>query len=330
VASVVVHAVAHGAAPSRSSLAALAAGRAIASELGATLHVTVAIPETDPPAAPAPPLEMLFVRLGRAGADRVELLPRADAGPVRWSRTGAALARLCRRLAPRLVLFGANDDGGDIAPRLAANLGSAFFANAQLCGDRREPALERYVDGRRTALRLRISALRVPLVATVGGGDVSIESGEPDVDVAAPVDGEPDGLTWLDALADPGAALDAATTMVAIGGATSPAEAELAGELARALAGELVGTASAHRRGLVPRERTVGLGQRRIAPRLYVACATSGSVGHLAAIAPATTIVALNRDPDAAIFRAARYGMVGELSHLLPPLVAAVQAAGAR
>jgi electron transfer flavoprotein alpha subunit len=317
-ASVLVHIAAKGARPSPASAAALTLGRRIASELGATLHVAA-------PLAEAAPADELITALGRAGADKIELVPPADPGPARWSRTGPVLVELCRQLAPRLVLLGAGDGLADLAARLAASLGATYFPDGQLCGERREPALERYVEGRRAAVRLRLFAQRGPLVATVAGPAVQPGGEDDDLSVRyAEQRPDGDGIEWLGRMSRPRPPLDQAATVVGLGAGASLAEVGLAEDLARALGGELAGTETACRQGLVAADRAIGLGAARIAPRLYLSLAASGSRRHLAGLGPTTTIVALNRDAGAPIFRAARYGMVGELARLIPELIGAV------
>ncbi|MCJ7673465.1 MAG: FAD-binding protein, partial [Acidimicrobiia bacterium] len=60
-----------------------------------------------------------------------------------------------------------------------------------------------------------------------------------------------------------------------------------------------------------------------VRPALYVACGISGALQHVVGMRSATTIVAVNRDPDALIFRLADYGIVGEVADVLPRLTAA-------
>ena len=94
----------------------------------------------------------------------------------------------------------------------------------------------------------------------------------------------------------------------------------------KSLGAELAGTESACRRGLIEPARAIGLGALRINPRLYIACAASGSRGHLAGIGPTTTIVALNRDGEAPIFDVADFGIVGDLFTIVPQVIAGLEA----
>lgn len=69
----------------------------------------------------------------------------------------------------------------------------------------------------------------------------------------------------------------------------------------------------------------VGTSTQKISPRLYVACGVSGAPQHLAGVRGAKVIVAINNDPDAPIFRECAYGIVGDVTKVLPSLVEAIE-----
>ncbi|MCP3955491.1 MAG: electron transfer flavoprotein subunit alpha/FixB family protein, partial [Desulfobacterales bacterium] len=118
-------------------------------------------------------------------------------------------------------------------------------------------------------------------------------------------------------------ALEEAATIVSAGRGIGKGENL---ELLRAVAGilknsSLGGSRPACDAGWLPYSRQVGETGRQVAPELYLACGISGARQHLAGIQNAKTVVAVNTDPQAAVFGRADYGIVEDVTRFLPVLL---------
>ena len=245
----------------------------------------------------------------------------------------ALVRKLVEELRPRVVLFGHTFMGMDLAPRLAAKLGVGVASNC----------FEIQVEGEavsfmRPMYRGRVHAKVVldgsPIIATVQQGGASVPAATRSGAVSsidAPADGA-ERIRPLRTMAPDRGGVDITKADIVVSGGRGIGEKAnfaLINELAEALGGVPACSRPLVDMGWFGSNYQVGLSGNTVKPKLYVACGISGAVEHLHGMKESGTIVAINKDADAPIFKVAHFGLVGDLNEIVPQLTKEVSAASA-
>jgi electron transfer flavoprotein alpha subunit len=246
----------------------------------------------------------------------------------------AALQAAIAQLSPAMVLLPHTYQTRDFAPKLAARLNRAILTDVTaIKGSGPETSFVRPMfQGKLTAdvvplgdaphfITFQIGAFRADQAAR-GAAPAPIRSMSVDLD-AGDIRQQPEPPFQE---AKQAVDLSQAERIVSIGrGIKEQANIPIAQRLAEALGAEIAASRPICDAGWLPMERQVGSSGQTVAPKLYLALGISGAIQHLVGMKGASTIVAINKDPDAPIFEVADYGIVGDLFEIVPALTNALK-----
>lgn len=303
------------------------AGRSVADALGQPLIALAAGPDIAARAG----------KLSGLGVDRLLIADDPGLDGLTTEPVVAVLAGVIEEIDPDVLLIPGTTAGRDYAPRLAARLGVGLAADCvDFSIDGGELVALRPVIGGRVQTAVRLPGQR-PQMATVRSGsfakaEATGQAVEPE---RLPVQLDPNDLRVKVTDTRPkegGAAnLDVADRVVSGGrGLKEPDNFRLVEELAEVLDAAVGATRAVVDAGWRPHHEQIGQTGRTIAPRLYIAVGVSGAVQHNVGMQGSDYIVAINRDPDAPIFKIASFGIVGDLFEIVPALTSALRDATGR
>jgi electron transfer flavoprotein alpha subunit len=265
--------------------------------------------------------------LGQYGADRVLAARHPDFRlyqPDGFAATVGAAAAGCSA-----IVFGATATGRDLAPRVAARLKVACATDVTaLAAESGGVTVTRPVYAGKALQRARLTT--APAILSIRPNTFPpAESGKAGQAATAEVPSFAPRVTVKEIKAPPVAMLDVSEAPIVISGGRGlkdPANFKLLEDLAAAFGNAAVGASRAVvDAGWRDHGAQVGQTGKTVSPGLYIAVGISGAIQHLAGMRTAKTIVAINKDKDAPIFKTADYGIVGDLFEILPRLTEEVR-----
>lgn len=264
--------------------------------------------------------------LAALGAGRVLKADHADLADLQTDPVVATLAALAGAEGSSVILFGHTPMFRESAIRLAYRLGTAITTDCTGL---------RVQDGQVVITKPVFGGAAIAEYANEGGPTIAtlrpraFPAAEPDgaageiadADVPADLASRTKVVDTVKEAVGSGPRLKDAKTVVSGGrGVGGPENWHYVEELAGALGAAVGASRAVTDAGWVPPTHQVGLTGTTISPDLYVTLAISGAVQHIAGCSGSRNIVAINRDPDANIFRHARFGIVGDYQKVVPAL----------
>ena len=271
-----------------------------------------------------------------AGADVVYVVEDAKYADYDTELYTDAICQLSKKYDPASIMFGATDDGRDLAPRVAARLHTGLCADCTAL----DVTDDKLVAWTRPALGGNICATIICDVNRPQMGTV-----RPKVFKPAEMDNNRTGeviaftpeagavsrveLVKKEALSSENAVKIDEADMIAAGGRGfgSKENFDVLEQLAALFENSAVaGTRAAIDEGWLTHSQQVGQSGKAVTPHIYFACGISGAIQHLSGMKDSDIIIAINKDAEAPIFTVAHYGIVGDVNVILPKLIEKIKA----
>ncbi len=306
----------------KSSLEALTLGRALAGKTGGALGAVVA----------GSGIGSLAAELGAYGASKAFLADKPELALFSSEGYTAALDAAATAFKPSIVLVSATAMGRDVAPRFAARRGVSVLSDVMTLD----------VEGGRLAGERPVYSGKARVrVTPAPNAEIQVATPRPNVFPAsrsdAPAAPEVVNLD-LPALkirakvvkveaAEAGEIDVAEADKIVTGGRgiKGPESWPVLRALCHELGAALGASRAAVDAGWIGHEHQVGQTGKVVSPSLYIACGVSGAIQHLAGMGSSKVIVAINKDPEAPIFKVATYGIVGDLFQIVPAMTEAAK-----
>ena len=319
--NILVFAESRGADLRKVALEAVTAGRALAEALGGgEVHALLAGP---------PGIAGKAEQLGKHGADVV--LVCEHAGFARYAREALAATIAERGKSYRAVVLPFSANGRDLGPRIAAILNAPIASDVvsfTASGDSITVKHPGYANKVIVTLEVKGAPAVVSVRPSAFTPKENPKAARTET-VAPAADPAAEKVTVKEIIEGAKGKLDLGEAPVIVSGGRglkAPENFKLVEDLAAAFGNAAVGaTRAVTDEGWRPHADQIGQTGRQVSPQLYVAVGISGAIQHLAGMRTSRTIVAINKDAEAPIFKVADYGIVGDVLEVVPALTAAVR-----
>ncbi len=279
-------------------------------------------------------VKSLADQLIASGADQVFVIEDKELKDYNTEPYAIALQKLADSEKPEIILIGATNNGRDLGPRLSAKLKTGLTADCtELCIDEEKRLLLQT----RPAFGGNLMATIIcpnhrPQMATVRPGVMKRAEEDANrqgkvIDFGVDFSNANIKTKIREIVKANKQTINLEEAKIIVSGGRGLGEAEgfkLIEELAEVLGGEVGSSRACVDTGWIDQAHQVGQTGKNVQPDLYIACGISGAIQHLAGMAKSKTIVAINKDENAAIFDVADYAIVGDVYKVLPELIEAI------
>lgn len=270
------------------------------------------------------------------GADVVYLTEDRELQNYRTESYCAVMENLVKKYKPEIILIGATTIGRDLGPRVAGRIGTGLTAD---CTELAIDPEQRLLLQTRPAFGGNIMATILcpnnkPQMATVRPGVMKkceTESCREGLIIKEEYIPTEIRTQVREIVREAARLVNLEEAQVVVSGGRGlgvPEGFNLLKDLAQTLGGVLGASRGAVDAGWIPASHQVGQTGKTVHPRLYIACGISGAIQHVAGMQNSGLIIAVNKNPNAPIFKVADYGIVGDLYQVVPLLIEALQEAG--
>ena len=305
--------------PAGVALELLGEGRRLADELGVPLAAVLMGHHVAEAAG----------RLVAGGADRVYRIDHPSLTRFNDESYTDIFVQLIRRYRPEIVLIGATTYGRSLAPRISSRLNTGLTADCtslEIDPERRiilqtRPAFGGNLmatiicpDRRPQMCTVRPKVMKPPAADFARRGEIVA------ADVAIPEETAVRVTETVRTISEAVNLAEADIVVSAGRGIGDPKNLRIIEELAKVLGGALGASRAVVDAGWAAYSRQVGQTGKTVSPKVYFACGISGAVQHLAGMSSSDRIVAINKDPEAPIFKVAHFGIVGDVLEVVPAM----------
>ncbi|HBG5343990.1 TPA: electron transfer flavoprotein subunit alpha/FixB family protein [Clostridioides difficile] len=282
-------------------------------------------------------VESLIDTLAHYGADEVIVVDDEALAVYTTEPYTKAAYEAIKAADPIVVLFGATSIGRDLAPRVSARIHTGLTADCTglaVAEDTKLLLMTRPAFGGNIMATIVCKDFR-PQMSTVRPG--VMKKNEPDETKEAVINrfkvefNDADKLVQVVEVikeAKKQVKIEDAKILVSAGrGMGGKENLDILYELAEIIGGEVSGSRATIDAGWLDKARQVGQTGKTVRPDLYIACGISGAIQHIAGMEDAEFIVAINKNPEAPIFKYADVGIVGDVHKVLPELISQLSVA---